>query len=181
MAQGLISCGYKFLWVVKLKIVDREDQEEELDDVLGNEVMKQVNEKGMAVKTWVDQMEILGHPSVGGFVNHGGWNSLVEGVWHGKPILSWAHDGDQKIASEVVKMSGVGIWPQVWGWGARDDVVKGEEIARAINEMMSNESLRNKAREMMEAARKAAGVGGSCEVIIKRQIEEWKKRIVQGI
>lgn len=172
MANGLMSCGYKFLWVVKLKVVDKEE-EEELENVLGNEMMKKVNEKGMVINKWVNQMEILGHPAIGGFVNHGGWNSIVEAIWHGKPILSWAHDGDQKIASEVVQISGVGVWPEEWGWG-KQNLVKGEEISKVIKEMMSSESLRIKAGKMMEVARKAASVGGSIEVVIKKQIEEWK-------
>lgn len=40
--------------------------------------------------------------------------------------------------------------------------------------MMRNGTLRVKAGEIKEAARRAAGVGGSSEVIVKRQIEEWK-------
>ncbi|XP_027359107.1 UDP-glycosyltransferase 708D1-like [Abrus precatorius] len=175
MALGLIECGYSFLWVVKLKVVDREE-EEDLEDVLGSEMMNKVREKGMIVKEFVNQMEILGHHAIGGFVNHGGWNSIMEAVWQGVPILSWAQNGDQKIASKVVNMSGVGVWPEEWGWGA-EEVVKGEKIAKGIKEMMSNESLRVKAREMKEAARNALGVGGSCEVILQRQIEKWKKNV----
>ncbi|RDX85078.1 UDP-glycosyltransferase 708D1, partial [Mucuna pruriens] len=173
MALGLVESGYSFLWVVKLKVVDR-DEEEDLEDVLGSELMSKVKEKGVVVKEFVDQIEILGHPAVGGFVSHGGWNSVMETVWEGVPIMTWPQHGDQKIVSEVVRTSGVGIWPEEWGWGTQD-VVKGKEIANRIKEMMSNESLRVKARELKEAARKAAGVGGSCELIVKRQIEEWKR------
>ncbi|KAK7364189.1 hypothetical protein VNO80_12671 [Phaseolus coccineus] len=173
MALGLIECGYSFLWVVKLKKVDREE-EEGLEDVLGSELMSKVREKGVVVKEFVDQMKILGHPAVGGFVSHGGWNSIIETVWEGVPILTWPQNGDQKITSEAIRMSGVGIWADEWGWGT-EKVVKGKEIAKRIKEMMSNECLRVKAREMKEAAKKACGVGGSCEVIIKGLIEEWKR------
>ncbi|RDY12992.1 UDP-glycosyltransferase 708D1, partial [Mucuna pruriens] len=159
--------------IPRSSVVDREE-EEGLEDVLGSELMDKVKEKGMVVKDYVEQMEILGHPAVGGFVSHGGWNSIIEAVWEGVPILSWPQGGDQKIASEAVRTSGVGIWPEEWGWGAQD-VVKGKEIANRIKEMMTNESLRVKAGKMKEAARKATGVGGSCELIIKRQIEEWKR------
>ncbi|CAK8532323.1 unnamed protein product [Lathyrus sativus] len=48
MANGLISCGFKFIWVMKLKVVDKEE-EKNLEDVLGNETMKKVNEKGIAI------------------------------------------------------------------------------------------------------------------------------------
>ncbi|KAG4991819.1 hypothetical protein JHK87_025276 [Glycine soja] len=173
MALGLIECGYGFLWVVKLKRVDKED-EEGLEEVLGSELSSKVKEKGVVVKEFVDQVEILGHPSVGGFLSHGGWNSVTETVWKGVPCLSWPQHSDQKMSAEVIRMSGMGIWPEEWGWGTQD-VVKGDEIAKRIKEMMSNESLRVKAGELKEAALKAAGVGGSCEVTIKRQIEEWKR------
>jgi len=172
-ALGLIECGYGFVWVVKLKRVDREEGED-LEDVLGSELMGKVREKGVVVKEYVDQMKILGHPAVGGFVSHGGWNSITEAVWEGVPILTWPQYGDQKMTSEAIKMSGVGIWAEEWGWGTQK-VVEGTEIAKKIKQMMSDESLRVKAREMKDAARKACGVGGSCEVIIKRLIEEWKR------
>ncbi|KAK8470406.1 hypothetical protein PHAVU_004G138400 [Phaseolus vulgaris] len=173
MALGLIECGYGFLWVVKLKKVDIEE-EEGLEEVLGSELMSKVREKGVVVKEFVDQIKILGHPAVGGFVSHGGWNSITETVWEGKPILTWPQNGDQKMTAEAIRMSGVGIWADEWGWGT-EKVVKGKEIAKRIKEMMSNESLRVKAGEMKEAAKKACGVGGSCEVIIKRLMEEWKR------
>ncbi|KAK7314793.1 hypothetical protein VNO77_33321 [Canavalia gladiata] len=176
MALGLISCGYSFLWMVKLKVVDREEEEEDLEDVLGSELMNKVTEKGVVVREFVKQMEILGHPAVGGFVTHGGGNSVMEAVWEGVPMLSWPQNGDQKIGSEVVRLSGIGVWPEEWGWGG-EQMVKGEDIAKGIKEMMSNESLRTKAWETKEAARKAAGVGGSSEVIAMRLIQEWKRNV----
>ncbi|KOM54610.1 hypothetical protein LR48_Vigan10g050200 [Vigna angularis] len=172
-ALGLIECGYSFLWVVKLKRVDREE-DEGLEDVLGSELMGKVKERGVVVKEYVNQMKILGHPAVGGFVSHGGWNSITETLSEGVPILTWPQYGDQKMTSEAIKMSGVGIWAEEWGWGTQK-VVEGKEIAKKIKEMMTDESLRVKAGEMKEAARKACGVGGSCELIIKRLIEEWKR------
>ncbi|KAK8470404.1 hypothetical protein PHAVU_004G138100 [Phaseolus vulgaris] len=65
MALGLTECGYSFLWVVKLKKVDIEE-EEGLEEVLGSELMSKVREKGVVVKEFVDQIKILGHPAVGG-------------------------------------------------------------------------------------------------------------------
>ncbi|KOM54608.1 hypothetical protein LR48_Vigan10g050000 [Vigna angularis] len=159
--------------VVYLTRVDREEKED-LEDVVGSELMSKVSEKGVVLKEFVDQIEILGHPAVGGFVTHGGWNSITESIGEGVPILTWPQHGDQKINAEVVRMSGVGIWAEEWGWGTQK-VVEGKEIAKRIKEMMSNESLRVKAGEMKEAARKACGVGESCEVIVKRLIEEWKR------
>ncbi|XP_028756571.1 UDP-glycosyltransferase 708D1-like [Neltuma alba] len=174
MAEGLLQSGYRFLWVVKLKMVDKED-DEDLEQVLEPEVVKKIKEKGLVVKTWVNQGEILGHSSVGGFLSHGGWNSTMESIWHGVPLLTWGQNGDQKITSEVVAECGVGVRPD-WGWGG-EVVVKAEEIAKAVKEMMNNiEPLKLKALQLKEAARKATAVGGSCDIKIKTIIEGWKKK-----
>jgi hypothetical protein len=77
IGNGLIKSGCRLLWVVKDKKVDKEE-EEGLDEVVGGELMERVKAKGLVVKTWVDQEEILGHRAVGGFVSHCGWNSVVE-------------------------------------------------------------------------------------------------------
>ncbi|KAL2328339.1 hypothetical protein Fmac_021766 [Flemingia macrophylla] len=120
MALGLLESGYSFLWVVKLKMVDKEEEEGGLEDVLGSELMNKVKEKGVVVKGFVDQMGILGHPAVGGFVNHGGWNSIVETVRQGVPILTWPQHGDQKITSEAVRLSGVGVCLRSGGGGLKN-------------------------------------------------------------
>ncbi|XP_061367998.1 UDP-glycosyltransferase 13-like [Gastrolobium bilobum] len=173
IGDGLVRSGCRFLWVVKDKIVDREE-EAGLDEVLGFELVERLREKGLVMKEWVDQREILGHRAVGGFVSHCGWNSLTEAVWNGLPILAWPQHGDQKINSHVVEMNGWGIWKRNWGWGG-ERVVKGEEIGEAIKEMMKNESLKVKAAQLKEAGRKAMSVGGDCEVTLQKLMQEWKK------
>jgi UDP:flavonoid glycosyltransferase YjiC (YdhE family) len=109
IGNGLIKSGCRFLWVVKDKKVDKEE-EEVLDKVVGRELMEHMKGKGLVVKNWVDQGEILGHKAMGGFVSHCGWNSVIEAAWHGVPILGWPQHGDQKINAEVVEMSGLGMW-----------------------------------------------------------------------
>ncbi|KAE8023170.1 hypothetical protein FH972_008906 [Carpinus fangiana] len=174
IGNGLIKSGCRFLWVVKDKKVDKEE-EEGLDEVVGRELMENTKGKGLVVKNWVDQGEILRHRAVGGFVSHCGWNSVIEAAWHGVPILGWPQHGDQKINAEVVEMSGLGMWVRSWGW-AEQVVVKGEEIGERIREMMGSELLRRKAAGVKEEARKAVGDGGSCGINLMRLFEEWKMR-----
>ena len=69
IGHGLIRSGCRFLWVVKDKKVDKEE-EEGLEEVVGHELMESLKAKGLVVKSWVDQGEILGHKAVGGFVSH---------------------------------------------------------------------------------------------------------------
>ncbi|KAG6708621.1 UDP-glycosyltransferase 708G1-like [Carya illinoinensis] len=172
VGDGLITSGCRFLWVVKDKKVDKEE-EEGLDEVVGLELMERMKAKGLVVKKWVDQPQILGHSSVGGFVSHCGWNSVIEAAWHGVPILAWPQIGDQKINAELVKASGLGMWVTSWGW-AEEVVVKGDEIGERIREMMGSELLRGQAARIREEARKAFGDGGSVGITFKQLIEEWK-------
>ncbi|KAJ7953880.1 Glycosyltransferase [Quillaja saponaria] len=174
IGDGLMKSGHKFFWVVKDKLVDRDD-EEGLDEVLGHELMESMKKQGLVVKTFVDQAAILGHKAVGGFVSHCGWNSVMEAAYHGVPILAWPLHGDQMINAEVVETIGLGMWVRSWGW-VGETVVKGAQIEEAIKEMMGNESLRLKAAELKEAGRKAIGIGGSSEVTLNRLIDEWKKK-----
>ncbi|XP_061369708.1 UDP-glycosyltransferase 708G1-like [Gastrolobium bilobum] len=175
IGYGLVRSGYRFLWVVKDKKLDKEE-EEGLDGVLGAELEERIKEKGIVVKEWVDQREILGHKAVGGFVSHCGWNSLIEAAWHGVPIMGWPQIGDQKINAEAVSKRGWGMWKKDWGWEG-ERVVKGEEIGEAIKEIMNNESLMIKAAEVKEDAKLAISKGGGYEVAIQTLIEEWRKNV----
>jgi hypothetical protein len=176
IGNGLMRSGYNFLWVVKDKIVDKEDEEIGLDEVLGVELVERMKKKGLVIKEWVDQSEILSHKSVGGFVSHCGWNSIVEAALNGVPILAWPQHGDQKINAGLVEVSGWGIWNKSWGWGG-EGVVKGDEIGDAIKEIMENELLKVKAMELKEGGRKAISVGGDCEVTIQKLIQKWKNDV----
>ncbi|XP_054809974.1 UDP-glycosyltransferase 708G1-like [Prosopis cineraria] len=173
IGNGLLKTRFKFLWVVKGKKVDK-DEEDDLEEVLGAELMKRLKSKGLVVKEWVDQSEILSYSSVGGFVSHCGWNSVLEAAWHAVPILGWPQMGDHKVNAEAMELSGMGMWKREWGW-AGEKVVKGEEIGDAIDEMMKNEGFKMKAEELKLAARKAVGGGGSTELAIQKVINEWKK------
>ncbi|KAL4639621.1 hypothetical protein ACB092_03G231600 [Castanea dentata] len=170
IGHGLIRSGCRFLWVVKDK-----KEEEGLEEVVGHELMESLKAKGLVVKNWVDQGEILGHKAVGGFVSHCGWNTVIEAAWHGVPILAWPQHGDQKINAEVVESSGLGMWVASWGWGEKD-MVKGDEFGERIREMMGSELLRGQATHIKEEARKALGDGGSCEMTFKRLVAEWKMK-----
>nr|WMX18670.1 C-rhamnosyltransferase [Viola tricolor] len=176
IGEGLVRCGYPFLWVVKDKIVDKEDTAL-LEDVIGDELMEKVKSKGLVVKEWVDQGEILGHKAVGGFVNHSGWNSVTEAAWCGMRVLAWPADADQGLNAEAVEKSGLGIWAKDWGCLAgpnSDKMVTGEEIGTKIQEMMGNDLLRLQAQQIRDEARNAFGDGGTCENALKELIEKWK-------
>ncbi|XVF85856.1 hypothetical protein PTKIN_Ptkin17bG0151400 [Pterospermum kingtungense] len=173
LGNGLVLSGYKFIWVVKSKVVDKEE-EEGLDEILGQQLMEEIKNNGLVIKEWVNQWEILSQKSVGGFISHCGWNSVVEAAWHGVPVMGWPQHGDQMINAEVIEEGGWGLCMKSWGWGL-DVLVKGEEIGDRIKELMESKALKVEAARISEEAGQATGVGGSCQNMLKQLFESWKK------
>ncbi|KAF6147672.1 hypothetical protein GIB67_003003 [Kingdonia uniflora] len=153
LGNGLLTSGYKFLWVVKDKKVDKDD-EDGVEEIVGHEFIEKAKDKGLVVKTWVDQVGILSHQAVGGFVTHCGWNSVVEAALCGVPMLAWPQGGDQKINANVVESRGLGLWVESWGWGG-GELVKAEEIGTKIRELMINERFKIEAAHVKEKANNA--------------------------
>ncbi|XP_025015520.2 UDP-glycosyltransferase 708G1 [Ricinus communis] len=173
LGEGLVRSGIRFLWMVKDKKVDKED-EEDLSQVIGNRLIERLKERGLVVKSWLNQEDVLRHSAIGGFLSHCGWNSVTEAVQHGIPILAWPQHGDQKINADIVERIVLGTWEKSWGWGG-EVVVKGNDIAEMIKEMMGNDLLRAHAVQIREEARRAIADTGNSTKGLMGLIETWKK------
>lgn len=138
--------------------------------MLEESFLERTKNKGIVVKGWVSQQNILEHPAIGGFLSHCGWNSVMEAASKGIPVLAWPQHGDQNVNAEVVEKAGLGIWERKWGWGLVG-LVSGEVIGKKIVELMEDEKLRGLAKKVGENARKATGVGGSSEKILVQVLE----------
>ncbi|GJR46221.1 phosphatidylinositol 3,4,5-trisphosphate 3-phosphatase and protein-tyrosine-phosphatase PTEN1 isoform X2 [Tanacetum coccineum] len=164
--KGLDESGVKFLWVLKAKIVDKDDGEG-LEEMVGDSLIERTKHTGLVIKGWVNQKEILSHPAICGFVSHCGWNSVMEEAARGMPLLAWPQIGDQKVNAEVVEAARLGVWDKSWGWlGER--LVKGEEIAKMVKMVMCDENLRGNARKIREEGMNETRVGGSSYKVIPR-------------
>ncbi|KAH7857821.1 hypothetical protein Vadar_016826 [Vaccinium darrowii] len=129
-------------------------------------------EKGLVIKGWAPQVMILSHPAVGGFLTHCGWNSTLEGVCAGVPMITWPMFAEQfyneNLITEVLRI-GVRIGVEVgMQWGNEDEVgvfVRREKVKKAIEEVMRDGEeggeTRRRARELAEMAKKAIEEGGS--------------------
>ncbi|KAE8767817.1 Anthocyanidin 5,3-O-glucosyltransferase [Hordeum vulgare] len=161
IGAGLEASGCRFLWVVKTTVVDRDDTAE-LNDVLGDGFLARVHGRGLVTKEWVDQEAVLKHPAVGLYLSHCGWNSVTESAAYGVPMLAWPTLGDQRLISTVIRSGGFGLWVEHWSWdGGEDSLVRGAEIAEKVKEVMGDEAISAKAKEISQAAAKAVAEGGS--------------------
>lgn len=61
-----------------------------------------MKERGMCYSGWAQQMRILKHPAIGGFFSHCGWNSTLEAVCAGVPILGWPFKAEQHLNCRLV-------------------------------------------------------------------------------
>ncbi|RVW41373.1 7-deoxyloganetic acid glucosyltransferase [Vitis vinifera] len=84
--HGLVNSGSRFLWVIRPDSLTEKDGEFQPPAQLW-EVTK---ERGQIVG-WVPQEEVLAHPAVGGFLTHSGWNSTIESIFAGVPMICWPY------------------------------------------------------------------------------------------
>ncbi|XP_052158160.1 UDP-glycosyltransferase CGT-like [Oryza glaberrima] len=162
IAAGLEASGFRFLWILKTTVVDRDEAAAGgVRDVLGDGFMERVKGRGMVTKEWVDQEAVLGHPAVGLFLSHSGWNSVTEAAAAGVPLLAWPRGGDHRVAATVVASSGVGVWMEQWSWDGEEWLVSGEEIGGKVKEMMADDAVRERAAKVGEEAAKAVAEGGT--------------------
>ncbi|KAM7493204.1 hypothetical protein LguiB_027813 [Lonicera macranthoides] len=99
ISKGLEESEVNFLWVVR--------KNEEFDFV--NEFEERVRERGMIIREWVDQREILGHESIKGFLSHCGWNLVVESMCAKVPVLARLMVARQQLNAKMV-VKEIKIW-----------------------------------------------------------------------
>ncbi|KAL6994318.1 hypothetical protein U1Q18_012425 [Sarracenia purpurea var. burkii] len=168
IAIGLEDSKVNFLWVLG-------KSESEFESALGDGFGERVKERGLMVREWVDQREILEHESVKGFLSHCGWNSVLESICAKVPILAWPLMAEQHLnARMVVEELGVGLRVETANGSVRG-FVKWESLEKTVRELMEGEmgkGVRKKVEELGEAAAKAVEVGGSSWHELNQLIDE---------
>ncbi|CAJ1955596.1 unnamed protein product [Sphenostylis stenocarpa] len=135
LAKALERSGKSFVWVVRPPIgfdINSEFREEEW---LPEGFVERVREsgKGLVVHDWAPQVEILSHPAVSVFLSHCGWNSVVESLSEGVPILGWPMAAEQFFNCKFLEEE-VGVCVEVARGKSWE--VKCEDIAKKIELVM---------------------------------------------
>nr|PNR44165.1 hypothetical protein PHYPA_016549 [Physcomitrium patens] len=95
-ALGLEASGQPFLWIAGDLISRRQDQPT-ITQCLPPGFLERTKDRGMVVTTWAPQLRILNHPSTGAFLSHCGWNSILESISAGLPIIALPGRAEQKM------------------------------------------------------------------------------------
>ncbi|XP_047076125.1 7-deoxyloganetin glucosyltransferase-like isoform X1 [Lolium rigidum] len=144
-AWGLASCGYDFLWIIRNDLVKG-------DAVVLPPEFLEATEGRRLLASWCEQEAVLRHEAVGVFLTHCGWNSTLEGLNAGVPMLCWPFFAEQQTNTRYVCME--------WGVGMEvGDDVRREVVGDRIREVMGGgdmgREMRRKAAEWSEIAARA--------------------------
>ncbi|XP_051128122.1 beta-D-glucosyl crocetin beta-1,6-glucosyltransferase-like [Andrographis paniculata] len=153
IAKGLELCDANFLWVVRFP---SEEKTGRIEEAMPKGFLDRVVERGMIVRGWAPQTKILAHRSIGSFMSHCGWSSVMESMYFGVPIIAMPMKSEQPANARLATEVGVGV--EVGK--SRDGRYTGEEMAKTISMVMAEtpfcEDLRNRAirvsKEMRENA-----------------------------
>ncbi|KAM5564820.1 anthocyanidin 3-O-glucosyltransferase 5 [Rosa sericea] len=130
---------------------------------------------GLVVRSWASQVAILRHRSTGGFLSHCGWNSSLESMTCGIPMIAWPLYAEQRAnATMLAEEVGVAVKP-VKGDGKT--VIGREEIERVVKLLMEGEEgkvMRSKAKKLQESAANALNSDGCSYESLARVTKQWK-------
>ncbi|KAM0008979.1 putative 7-deoxyloganetin glucosyltransferase [Helianthus debilis subsp. tardiflorus] len=88
---GVVNSGKPFLWVRRPGSITSAYDESQVP----TELLEHTKEIGCIVE-WAPQEDVLAHPAIGGFLTHSGWNSTMESILEGVPMVCWPYFGDQQ-------------------------------------------------------------------------------------
>ncbi|XP_022152243.1 zeatin O-glucosyltransferase-like [Momordica charantia] len=162
IAGGLERSEQKFIWVLrdadKGDVFDGDVRVSELPE--GFE--RRVAGRGLVVRDWAPQLQILGHGSTGGFVSHCGWNSCMESLTMGVPVAAWPMHSDQPrnavLMTEVLR---VGLL--VRDWARQDELVMATTVESVVRKLIASEEgreMRKRAKELGAVVRRSVEDGG---------------------
>lgn len=169
IAYGLLVSGVSFIWAVRPDIVGSDET-----DFLPVEFEDETKGRGLIVP-WCRQMDVISHPTVGGFLTHCGWNSILESIWCGVPLLCFPLLTDQVTNRKLV----VDDWRVGLNLFDMRSITR-EEVARKINRLMSGklaDELRKNIKELKKVLENSLATHGSSENNFNQFINDLKIKI----
>ncbi|XP_021774775.1 UDP-glycosyltransferase 74E2-like isoform X2 [Chenopodium quinoa] len=162
IAKGVINTEKHFLWVVRASEEDK----------LPPNFKEEISGKALVVN-WCPQLAVLAHRAIGCFVTHCGWNSTLEAISIGVPLVAMPQWVDQPTNAKYIN--------DVWRNGVRlkvdeKGIVTRDELKACILEVMEGErasEIRSNVAKWKKLAQEAMDEGGSSD----RNIEEFAAKL----
>ncbi|KAF8406037.1 hypothetical protein HHK36_008117 [Tetracentron sinense] len=160
-AWGLANSKQTFLWIIRGDLV--------ADDtgILPPEFINEIAERGK-LSSWCPQEQVLKHPSIGGFLTHSGWNSTLDSICSGVPMICWPFFSEQPTNCRYTCKE--------WGIGLEiDNNVKRNDVEMLVRELMEGnkgKEMKKKAMEWKNRAEEATRPSGTSHLNLDKMINE---------
>ncbi|KAK3156001.1 hypothetical protein QOZ80_2AG0101500 [Eleusine coracana subsp. coracana] len=200
LARGLEASGHRFLWVVRSPppTPSADDQVDNNSSNPGESYydgggsrngdddplrflppgfVDRTKEVGYVVPSWAPQARVLAHRTTGAMLTHCGWNSVLESVARGVPMVAWPLYAEQRQnAVMLCEETRVALRPKVRGDGG--GMVLAQDVAEVVEEVMRGEKgerARARVAELQETARKGLQPGGASYETLAHVVSIWRK------
>ncbi|CAN0880780.1 UDP-glycosyltransferase 76B1, partial [Linum grandiflorum] len=125
---------------------------------LNNQALKSVLYISFGSLATITEEEVLAHPSTGAFWTHCGWNSTLESICEGVPMICAPSFGDQLVNARYVS--------DVWKVGIHlEGKMERGEIERAVKKLMADDEegkeIRARIGDLKEKMELCLEMGGS--------------------
>ncbi|KAL5566970.1 hypothetical protein UlMin_030134 [Ulmus minor] len=134
-AWGLANSKKAFLWVIRPDLVSGEAS------IVPPEFSIETKERGL-LANWCPQDQVLRHPAIAGFLTHNGWNSTMESISCGVPVICWPFFADQQTNCRYCCRE--------WEIGMEIEDVERGKIEKLIRELMDGEKGKKMKEKVME-------------------------------
>ncbi|KAA0066880.1 anthocyanidin 3-O-glucosyltransferase 2-like [Cucumis melo var. makuwa] len=182
IARALERSRVRFIWSLRRPsgdVFQSSIDYTNFEDILPEGFLDRTKNIGRVIK-WAPQVEILGHPTIGGFVSHCGWNSTLESLWYGIPMATWPMYAEQQFnAFELVVELGLAVEITIDYQNDLKEldkprILSAEEIEKGIRKLMddNNNEIRKKVKTKSEECRKSVIEGGSSFISLGKFIDD---------
>jgi hypothetical protein len=166
MAMGLVQSKQPFLWAIRPGSITGDESLDSLPEQFRETV---TDGRGFVVK-WAPQKEVLGHSAVGGFWNHCGWNSTLESISCGVPMICRPYSGDQRVNTRLMTH----VWQTAIEVEGKLDRVIVEKAVRRLIVGPEGEEMRNRAIILKEKVEVSVKIGGSSYSALNNLVDSIK-------
>ncbi|GMN22866.1 hypothetical protein TIFTF001_045723 [Ficus carica] len=156
-AWGLANSEKMFLWIIRPDLVVGEAA------VVPQEFVSKTKERGL-LASWCPQEQVLSHPAIGGFLTHCGWNSTIESIGYGVPVICWPFFAEQQTNCRYCCRE--------WGIGMEIEDVERGNIEGLVRKLMEGEKGKEMKKRAMEWKKLAEDAIALSQLNLDKMIEQ---------
>jgi hypothetical protein len=176
-ASGLELSKHAFLWVIRPDLIETICADNKYH-MMFSDFVGRTSDRALLVP-WAPQTAVLSHPSVAAFLTHCGWNSTIESISSGVPMLGWPRFADQNTNCHyIAHVWKIGLELQSYADPDGNTVVSKEEVALKVKKIMTCDKtdleiakIRTNSKNFQMAARKAVQQGGSSQTALTKFVD----------